>query len=279
VDPYSEANRGLWEEWARIHATSPEAARFYDLDAFKAGASKLRDDEVAEVGPVEGKDLLHLQCHIGIDTLSWARLGARVTGVDFSPEAIRRARGLAEDLGIPATFVESDILSLPDAPELRGTTFDVVYTSRGVVGWLPDLARWGEVVAHFLRPGGVFYITEGHPFMWVFEDEAEDLRPGDLRVRYHYFPRAEPLRFDVQGSYADPAAAMETPHEYSWQHSMGEIVTAIASAGLRIEFLHEFPFLEWPVPFLVERDGRWRLPEDAAGEIPLMYSLRATKPG
>lgn len=274
LDRYSQENRRLWDEWARIHATSPAAASFYGLDAFRAGGSKLRDYEVEEVGPVQGKDLLHLQCHVGLDTLSWARLGARVTGVDYSPEAIAQARRFADELDIPARFVQSDVLSLPQALD---ELFDVVYTSRGVVGWLPDLRRWGEVVSHFLRPGGVFYITEGHPFMWVFED-VEPVEPGELRVRYPYFARDEPLSFQVQGSYADREAKVESEREHTWVHPLGEVVTAIAWAGLVIEFLHELPFLEWPAPFLEERDGRWWLPDGTPGEIPLMFSLRARRP-
>lgn len=152
--------------------------------------------------------------------------------------------------------------------------FDVVYTSRGVIGWLPDLGEWARVIAHFLKPGGIFYITEGHPVMWAFDD-TEDVT--GLRLKYPYFPREDPLAFPTKGSYADPSAHVEQPVEYSWVHSMGEIVTALAEAGLRIEFLHEFPFVEWPVPFLEERaDGKWWLPEDQEGELPLFFSLRAT---
>src|SRR5215208_2715304 len=138
-------------------------------------------------------------------------------------------------------------------------------------GWLPDLERWAGVVAHFLRPGGVFYLTEIHPVAQAFAEE-----PG-LRLGYPYFPRPEPLASPVQGSYADPTAQVRQPVEYWWAHSTGEIVSAVAGAGLRIKFLHEFPFVEWPVPFLVRHDDdTWRLPPDAGGELPLFFSLRAT---
>lgn len=263
------ANRALWEEWTAIHETSA----FYDLDSFKAGGVRLRDYEIEEVGEVRGKKLLHLQCHFGIDTLSWARLGAVPTGVDFSERAVALARSLAAELGLDARFVHSNIYDLPDVLDER---FGVVYTSRGVIGWLPDLRRWAEVVAHFLEPGGVFYVTEGHPVLWTLDDETDE--PGALEVRYPYFPRPEPLAFPTQGSYADPTAHVEQPVEYSWVHSMGEVVSEVARAGLRIEFLHEFPFVEWPVPFLEQRDdGRWWLPEGREGELPLFFSLRATK--
>src|SRR5574338_1070712 len=147
-------NRALWDEWTRIHETSA----FYDLEGFKRGGIRLSPYELDEIGPVDGLDLLHLQCHFGIDTLSWARLGARVTGADFSPSAIRLARELAIDLGFPeARFVESNLYDLPD--HLDGE-FDIVYTSRGVLGWLPDIRAWARVVAHFVAPGGRFFISE-----------------------------------------------------------------------------------------------------------------------
>ena len=266
VDDYLAANKALWEEWTAIHETS----RFYDLDGFRAGGSRLRAYEVDEVGDVAGKSLLHLQCHFGIDTLSWARLGARVTGADFSDRAVELARSLAAELHLAASFVRSDLYALPSVLEGQ---FDVVYTSRGVLGWLPDLERWARVVAHFLRPGGVFYVTEIHPVAQAFADEPE------LRLGYPYFPRPEPLAFPVKGSYADPDAEVRQPLEYGWVHSLGEIVSAVAGAGMRVEFLHEFPFVEWPVPFLVRLDdGTWRLPPDAGGELPLFFSLRATSP-
>jgi 2-polyprenyl-3-methyl-5-hydroxy-6-metoxy-1,4-benzoquinol methylase len=265
MDDYLAANRALWDEWTAIHETSS----FYDLEGFKAGGSRLRAYEVQEVGEVAGRSLLHLQCHFGIDTLSWARQGARVTGADFSERAIELARRLAAELGLDATFVCSDLY---DLPAVLDGQFDVVYTSRGILGWLPDLERWAGVVAHFLRPGGVFYVTEIHPVAQVFAEEPQ------LRLDYPYFPRPAPLAVPVQGSYADPTAQVRQPMEYGWVHSMGEIVSAVAGAGLRIEFLHEFPFVEWPVPFLVRHDdGTWRLPSDAGGELPLFFSLRATR--
>ncbi len=150
----------------------------------------------------------------------------------------------------------------------------MVYTSRGVLGWLPDIERWADVVAHFLRPGGSFYITEVHPFAQVFDD-SEGIT--ELRVRYPYFSHDEPLAFAVEGSYADRDAPVDHDFEYGWNHSLGEIVTSLAARGLRIEFLHEFPWLEWPSPYFVPLDdGRYGLPEHQEGEIPLFFSLKAT---
>jgi 2-polyprenyl-3-methyl-5-hydroxy-6-metoxy-1,4-benzoquinol methylase len=278
-ESYLAANRDLWDEWTGIHETSD----FYDLDGFREGGVRLRDVEIADVGPVEGKTLLHMQCHFGIDTLSWARLGASVTGADFSPKAVALATRLAAELDLDARFVCSNVYDLPDA--LDGE-FDVVYTSRGVLGWLPDIEGWARVAAHFVKPGGLFYIHEVHPVTQVWEDENVGL--GELRLRYPYFTNPEPFEFETQGSYADPEADVKTPKEYGWNHSMAEIVTSLVSAGLHIDLLREFPYTEWAYPFLEERrvtpDGdteahsTWWLPEDAGGELPLFFALRASKP-
>jgi SAM-dependent methyltransferase len=266
-----KANRALWDEWTAIHQRSD----FYDLDGFKRRENRLRPYEIEQIGPVDGKELLHLQCHFGIDTLSWARLGARVTGADFSGAAIELARSIATEIGIDdARFVQSDLYDLPAT--LEGD-FDVVYTSRGVLGWLPDIRRWAEVVAHFVRPGGIFYITEIHPVVQAFENEG--VQPGELRLTYPYWEHPEPLAFPVQGSYADPTAEVSARTEYGWDHGLGEIVSALIDAGLRIESLREYPFAEWKLDFLVESDdGTWRLPAGSPGELPLFFSILASKP-
>lgn len=267
------ANLSLWNAWTAVHASG----EFYDLESFKVGGVRIRPYEIELIGSVEGRSLLHLQCHFGIDTLSWARLGARVTGADFSPAAIELARSLAVETGFPdARFVESNLYDLPDV--LEGE-FDVVYTSRGVLGWLPDIRAWARVVAHFLAPGGTFFLTEIHPVVQAFENEG--VAPGELRLTYPYWEHAEPLTFEVKGSYADPTADVGVQVEHGWDHGLGEIVTALIDAGLRIETLIEHPFLDWKVDFLVEDpdgDDKWRLPPGGAGELPLMFSLRATKP-
>ncbi|MGH7763117.1 MAG: methyltransferase type 11, partial [Candidatus Dormibacteraceae bacterium] len=155
-------------------------------------------------------------------------------------------------------------------------TFDIVYTSRGVLGWLPDIDRWAAVAAHFVKPGGHFYITEVHPVAQVWDDEDG---VTELRLRYPYFSRVEPFEFETQGSYADRDATVEQKVNYSWNHGLGEIVTALANAGLRIDFLHEFSHVEWPMPFLERAgDGTYRLPGDDDGRLPLFFSLKATKP-
>ena len=269
MDRYLEANRRLWDERTGIHLRSA----FYDVEGFKTGGLRVRPYEIAEVGDVTEKRLLHLQCHFGLDTLSWARLGADVTGVDFSERAVEAARGLAAEVGLRARFIVSDVL---DLPRVLDGQFDIVYTSRGVLWWLPDLGRWAQVVARFVRRGGIFYIAESHPCAHVFDD-GPDVR--GLDVHYPYFERRQPLACAVEGSYADRDAPVSEPIAYGWSHSLGEIVTSLASAGLRIDFLHEFPFVGWQMfPFLVRDDqGDWRLPHDSAGEVPLSFSLRASK--
>jgi SAM-dependent methyltransferase len=271
TDPIRD-NEALWAAWTRIH----EHSEFYDLAGFRRGGVRLRPDEIAALGDVSGKTLLHLQCHFGIDTLSWARLGARVTGADFSEPAIELARRLAVEIGQPeARFVRSDLYDLP--ARLDGA-FDIVYTSRGVLGWLPDIRLWARVVAHFVRPGGTFFINEIHPVAQAFENEG--VERGELRLAYPYWEHREPLTFPVQGSYADPTADAGDVVEHGWNHGLGEIVSALIEAGLRIEALVEHPSLDWALDFLVQRPGEpgWWLPPDAGGEMPLMFSLRATRP-
>jgi SAM-dependent methyltransferase len=273
MDDALRANRDLWDAWTGIHT----ASAFYDVPSFRDGRNEIRlaDYEREEIGPVEGRSLLHLQCHFGLDTLSWARLGANVTGADFSERAIEAARALATDTGIPATFVLSNLYDLPEVLDGR---FDIVYTSRGVLGWLPDIVGWARVAAHFVKPGGTLYVTEIHPVAQAFENEG--VAPGELRLAYPYWSHGEPLTFEVKGSYADPEAPTDPALvEHGWDHSLGEIVSALIDAGLRIEFLHEFDFCEWALDFLVEgEDGRWRLPAGGKGQLPLFFSLRATKP-
>ena len=267
------SNQRLWDAWTRLHTEGG----FYDVAGFREGGVRVRPYEIAALGDVSGKTLLHLQCHFGLDTLSWARLGATVTGVDFSSAAIAFARELAADLGFDdARFIESNVYQLPVR---LGDEFDIVYTSRGVLGWLPDIRGWARVVARFVKPGGRFYITEAHPVFQVFENEG--VEPGELRLQYPYWEHGHPLIFDVHGSYADPSADLGEEHkEHGWDHGLGEIVTALIDAGLRIDKLEEHPFLSWPADFLVEREpgsGRYVLPE-GPGELPLMFSLLATKP-
>ena len=268
VDAHFRTDLDHWNQVAPIH----ERSLLYDVEGFKAGKLSLTPLELEELGEVAGKSLLHLQCHFGLDTLSWARLGARVTGVDFSDKAITLARSLAEELGIGADFVLSDVYDLPNVLD---ETFDVAFTSYGVLSWLPDLEKWAQVSAHFLKPGGIFYIAELHTYAAVFYD-GEDA--GDLQVSYPYFHTAEPTKNEADGgTYAVRDAGVTTP-TYSWSHSLSDVVNALISAGLRIEFLHEFPYcMERLLPLMEQgQDGWWRLKEKA-GSVPLTFSIKATK--
>ena len=268
-DTYFEANRRTWDERVPVHARS----EFSDVPGFLAGARPLPSHQIEEVGDVSGKTLLHLQCHFGLDTLNWARLGAKVVGLDFSGEAVREARRIAEQVDIDAEFVEANVYDAPEA--LGGRRFDVVYTGRGALVWLPDMVRWAEIVAALLAPGGMFYIDEHHPIGDIFDDEAEE-----LRIRYPYFHAPEPDRWDGTGTYTDPAADTTERVTYEWTHTIGQIVTALAQAGLVIEFMHESDSLFWKrFPFMVagEALGTWLLPEHRES-VPLVYSLRARKP-
>jgi SAM-dependent methyltransferase len=263
MNPFVRKNRELWDEWADINY----ASRFYDVEGFKRDPGSLDRLVVNALGPLAGKSVLHLQCHFGMDTLRLARLGATVTGVDFSPKAIAYARRLADETGIAATFVESDVYAL--ALDRR---FDVVFTSEGVLSWLPDLGEWADVIARHLAPGGTFFLHEAHPTTQMFEMEA-----GALAIRYSYFALSEPIAFPpVGGNYADPSAT-RTKTEYAWPHSLAEIFDALHGAGLAIARFDEYPHCFYKMfSILVERDGRWHLPP-AHPPIPLSFALTACR--
>ena len=265
-----EANRRHWDEVTPIHV----ASEFYgdQLAELRAGGFRYRQIDNPEVGDVRDKSLLHLQCHFGLDTLSWARQGATVTGVDFSKAAVETARSLATELDIDARFVVSNVYDLP--ANLDGQ-FDIVYTSYGAITWLPDLGRWAQAAAHFVKPGGFFYVAEFHPMFQVLDDTPGVQEP---QLHYPYFESAGPLRFEDDGTYADSAARVQNRLQFNFPHSLGEVVTAVIEAGLRLDFLHEFPFCSYPaLPFMERRDdGMWHLTR-GDGTVPLLFSLKATK--
>jgi SAM-dependent methyltransferase len=267
MDDYMKTNLDLWNEWTPIH----EKSKSYDLEGFKSGKCTLHSTELEEVGDVSGKSLLHLQCHFGMDTLSWARLGAKVAGVDFSDKAIKLAKSLSKELKISANFICSNLY---DLPKVLGQKFDIVFTSIGVLCWFPDIQGWANVISHFLKPKGIFYIIEGHPFINIFENESYT---KELKMCHSYFYSPEPTRYEPDGSYADRTAKVINP-SYEWTHSLGDIINALISAGLRIEFVHEFPYANYDIfPFLEQdKNKKWRLKGNKEF-IPLMFSLKATK--
>jgi SAM-dependent methyltransferase len=266
VSDYLHENRRHWDELVAHHLRSD----FYDVEAFRRGTTSLLPLERAEVGPVAGRSLVHLQCHFGLDTLSWAREGAQVTGIDFSPEAIRAAGRLSSETGIAGRFVECDVL---EAAERLGQRFDVVFTSWGVLTWVSDIKVWAENVARLVAPGGFFYIAEVHPTALLFEHQ-----PGGLpALTYGYFARAEPMTLELPGTYADPAAAVVNTRRHEWIYELGQVVNALVDAGLRIEFLREHAFTcfqQFP-SMTMGSDRLWRLPTDWP-QFPLSFSLKAS---
>ncbi|MGQ4910842.1 MAG: class I SAM-dependent methyltransferase [Candidatus Thorarchaeota archaeon] len=265
---YIESNREMWDVLAKAHTGS----EFYDVKGFLDGKQTLDPIEVEELPDLTDKRLIHLMCHFGIDTLSLARMGADVTGVDFSPEAIRAAKELSKTAGINARFVCANVY---DVPEVIKERFDVVFTSGGVLVWLPNLEKWAKVINSLLRPGGFFYIREFHPFAYVFDDEAQT----ELRVRFPYFMDEEPLMFEGDGSYAVDGSETGKTRSYEWNHSISKIINALTGEGLRIDYFNEFAETSYKaLPFMVQReDGRWVLPTKQEC-VPLMFSLKATKP-
>ncbi len=264
MDEWHQTNRAWWDERVPLHVTSA----FYDVAGFRAGRSDLRPFEVDEMGDVAGRDLVHLQCHFGLDSMSWARLGAHVTGLDFSQPAIDAANTLAEELHLDATFVVGDVY---EAPQALGRTFDIAYTGIGALCWLPDIPRWAGVVRDLLHSDGVLYMVETHPMSDVLGDE-------DLVARYPYFHDA-PIRDDSPGTYAMPEGpAFEANTTLSWIHPISRVIGALIEAGFTIELFSEHPFTvfgRWPFMTRAD-DGRYWLPNEMP-TLPLLYSLRARR--
>jgi len=225
---YLHINRALWDEKTKHHQTSD----FYDLDGFIAGKTSLRKIELAALKKVvAGKKVLHLQCHFGQDSLSLARMGAKVTGVDFSTTSIELARSLNEQLGLDARFVVSDVYGLP---EVLKEQFDVVFTSYGVLTWLPDLSRWAAVVREMLAPGGTFYMAEFHPALYMYDHEQQ-------KIGYRYFDHTEPYEEVETGTYADPDAPIEQK-EYFWSHSIASTIQPLLDQGLQLVKFEEYDY-------------------------------------
>lgn len=253
---YLQVNRVAWDARTAVHVDSA----FYDVPGFIGGKSSLREIELRELTEVRGKSLLHLQCHFGLDSLSWARQGAVVTGVDLSPAAIAQARQLSDRAAVPATFVCEDVYSFGESTQGR---FEVVYTSYGAVCWLPDVGRWARAVARCLSPGGIFYMAEFHPIV-------------DLMTGYSYFHKSEP-DVEEEGTYTENGESDKTTMAV-WSHPLGTVISALIAAGIDVQFVHEFPYSPYDCfKGLVEREpGRFTLDHDD-NDVPLVYSIRGTK--
>lgn len=265
------ANLANWNDRVAAHLASPG----YDVEGFIANPNRVSKAvrlDREELGDVRGRSLLHLQCHIGLDTLSWARLGAQVTGLDFSPPAIDAAQAIGRRAQVPAEFVLADVY---EAPEVLGETFDVVYASEGVLCWLPDVAAWARVLYRLTRPSGTAYIRDGHPISHALNHDYPD---GRLEFVGPYF-EGPALRYDEPGTYVESDVPIEHTVNYEWDHGLGEIVNAFIQAGFRIESLREYAVSAYrALPHMVEgRDGWWRL-EDRPDQLPSMFSVRARRP-
>jgi SAM-dependent methyltransferase len=266
--PHAEqTNQARWDELAPVHLAS-----YREVDILRQGRIALDEIELREVGDVRGKTLLHLQCHIGTDTLSWARQGAIVTGVDFSGQSIACARQLQRELQLEATFVQCNVY---DVRSVLQQPFDIVYTSRGVLCWLSDLEEWARIVADMLKPGGTFYLMESHPILNIFDDE----RPGPLTIIYRYFNLPQPTLWDeANPDYADHDYICDGP-SYEWDWTVSDIVNSIIKAGLRLEFVNEYERLFWKrFPGMVEKRERWYWFPEYEGKLPLLFTLKAAKP-
>jgi SAM-dependent methyltransferase len=265
-------NRANWDERVPVHLR----AKSYDLGPLREGRGRLNAIEEAELGPVGGLRVLHLQCHFGRDTLTLAQRGADVVGLDFSEPAIAKAQMLASELGLDARarFVAADVYDAPAAIP-NAHAFDLVYVTWGALCWLPDVRRWAQVVAHFLKPGGRLYLAEGHPTAFVYDDEVQgaDGMPG---LFVPYFHR-QALLLDDTRDYADDTARLQNSKTLQWAHPLGEIVTSVIEAGLNLDWLHEHDQVPWRMFSILRRDdgGMYRWPERPW--LPLAFSLIATR--
>lgn len=261
MDEYVRLNKAMWDTWAEEHIKSD----FYRMDAFMAGETSLKPIELALLGDVSSLRVLHLQCHFGQDSLSLARMGAQVVGADLSERAVALAEGLNEQLGLDARFVCCDLYELPGQLDEQ---FDIVFTSYGTIGWLPDLDRWAGVVRHFLKPGGRFVFAEFHPFIWMYDQSIS-------KIEFSYF-NVQEIREEVSGSYGNPDAD-QLFENISWNHPLSEVLTALRVAELRVDRFEEYDYSPYPLfgqPVEVV-PGRWHV-KGLEGKLPLVYALVAT---
>lgn len=260
---YFKVNRDTWNQKVAIHANS----EFYNMDGFLEGESSLNSYELEALGDVNGKSLLHLQCHFGQDTLSFARMGAKCTGVDLSDDGIALAKKLNKDLNLDARFVRCNVLETSDH---ISDLFDIILTSYGTIGWLPDLKPWGKMISERLAPGGVFYIVEFHPLVWMF-----DYVSGKAELKYGYNQK-EAIYEEYEGTYADVNSSMISK-EYGWNHGLGDVVSALTEQGLIVEFLREHDESPYDVlPDLIQNENGLYVTKDRL--YPLIFELKVRKP-
>lgn len=271
---YIEANRANWDERATLHAARDGSGygvlRY--VDDREALSDVVRFDQPL-LGDLTGKRAVHLQCHIGTDTLSLSRLGARVTGLDFSENAVAEARRLVAETGDDVDFVQSDVSRATEV--LPAGEFDLVYTGIGALCWLPSITEWASVVADLLAPGGTLHIREGHPILWSMNETL----PG-LTLAFPYFEQPAPLEWDDDSTYVEVSAPLQSTRTYEWNRGLGEIVTALLDRGLRLDTLIEHDSVPWealPGRMTLRPDGEYALTEQPS-VMPLSYTVRASKP-
>jgi SAM-dependent methyltransferase len=268
------ANRANWDDRATLHAARDGTG--YRIQQFiedRSALSEVVRFDLPRLGDISGVRTVHLQCHIGTDTISLARLGATVTGLDFSGRSIEEARRLASETGDAVDFVQADVRDA--ATVLSPGGFDLVYTGVGALCWLPDIGQWAKVVATLLAPGGIVHFREGHPILWAMDETLCD----DLHLRFPYFEQDAPLEWDDASSYVPTSAPLQASKTYEWNHSIGEIITAILDAGLRLEMFIEHDSVPWealPGQMTLRPNGEWALTA-RSGVAPLSYTLRARK--
>lgn len=269
---YLHLNKANWDQRAPLHAASSG----YATEAFATDPAHLSEVvrfDLPRLGDIAGLRGVHLQCHIGTDTLSLARLGARMSGLDFSPASLEQARGLAQRCGASIDFVESDVYAADQV--LPAGAFDFVYTGIGALCWLPRIEAWARVVAALLKPGGRLFIREGHPMLWTVSETRQDA----LVIEYPYFERAEPMVSDDDRSYVDTDTALTATRTYEWNHGLGEIISALLRHGLQLTALEEHDSIPWdalPGRMVLDDAGEWRLAKDR-WRLPLSYTLQALK--
>ena len=274
MDEHFAANLRNWDNRAELHATDETGS--YRIPRVLAGGSCLHELETRELGDIAGRDIVHLQCHIGTDTLSLTRLGAQMVGLDFSPASLAQARTITARAGADIDFVEGTV---DDAVTVLGRGgFDLVYTGIGAIGWLPRIADWAQTVSDLLRPGGRLFIREGHPVLWSLAD-VEGMADPHLRIAYSYFEQAEPHVWEGEGTYVETDVQFTARPSYEWNHGLGEIFTALLTRGMEITGFVEHDSVPWEaLPGLMERDnrGEYRLREGRE-RLPMSYTLQAVK--
>lgn len=262
---FEDWNNLFWNEVAPVHVKS------YNIEKLKDKKSLLSSIELDDLGDMKNKKLLHLQCHIGTDSISLSYEGAKVTGVDFSKESIDAAKKLAKELNTDINFIESNIYDIEKKLEEK---FDIVFTSKGVLCWLKNIKEWGRLIAKYLKIGGFFYIMEIHPFKYMLDDTLTD----EVKIKYSYFHKDNPVCFDDEyPDYSEKNYIPKSP-TYEWNWSLSDILNALISSGLRIEFVREYDRLFYNgLPGMVrDKDGWWFLPK-YKGMLPLTYTIKATK--